>query len=73
MSSKIGFTPCLLCPICGEHHEVKFKYRDMDVLVCPKAEENKLMFFTMELADEKEAEFRGNLCSSRPSSFEGKK
>lgn len=46
---NIGFRPTRYCPLCGLQHEVKYTYKGLDVLICKRAEENKLMFFNDEM------------------------
>lgn len=33
------------CALCGELHEVKYAYKDIPILACPKAEEGKIYTF----------------------------
>ncbi len=55
---KVMFWPTRDCPVCGLSHEVRYKYRGTDVLVCPKTEKDKLMFFNEEKAREELAIYK---------------
>ena len=45
VEGPIGFKKQIVCPICGEAHEVHCEYKGMPLLACPKADPNKLYGF----------------------------
>lgn len=48
MKEKIGFLETETCPLCGELHEIKYTYQKIPVLLCPKAEDNKIYGFNVD-------------------------
>lgn len=43
MSEEVGFKPTRRCPVCKELHEVKYQYKGVDILVCPKMTGDKMV------------------------------
>ena len=58
---EVGFIPARRCPICGNMHKVKFKYRNKDILVCPRAETEKVMIFNENEAADLRADLESKL------------
>ena len=53
MSDALDFKPVRHCPVCNDYHEVKFQYQGIDIVCCPKMEEDKMMLMTEEYANDK--------------------
>ena len=49
---EVNFKPSMVCPACGERHEVKYQYRGADILCCPKMEENQIILMPSEVSEE---------------------
>lgn len=52
MTDEVGFKPSRECPCCGKRHLVQYQYFGVDMLVCPKMDENKIMLINEEKAAE---------------------
>lgn len=58
---EIGFKPGALCPLCGKWHVIEYKYKEVDIIVCPTAEKNKIVILTPEIAEQEKERLAGLL------------